>query len=257
MHFHFSKNRFLSLSPSSQHKKCAEFLRAYLMQTNAVLEEQSQLEWQKEYNTWCSWIEIPVLQNWDFIAIEERFHWHTKNSGRGLHESDFLWPVSKKDGEKPAQKWLEVTTYLDGLRSCHNIGSIIRTTEAFRLGKLVFSHDMPSPTHAQIIKTAMGSFEHVVIEQAAQNDNLENLLPRPWIAIETVQSSVSYFEYPSYLQPMTIIFGNEERGIRQEILSECDTILQVPLYGFKNSLNVSNCHAIIASFVSSKLRNEL
>ncbi len=251
----FSKNRFGQLSNISQHKKCGELVRAYIEMLQEHEKDFSLISHIKEeYINWCSWMNIEALQDWSFEALEERYHYHIRLSERGLQEYDFPYAtLEQQDGNRICADWLNVTTYLDGLRSCHNIGSIVRTVEALRLGNIVFSEDMAKINHPQIIKTSMGAFSHVFIDQVTERE-LEKILPRPWIAIETIEESYAYQEYTEYTAPMTLFFGNEVRGIRNNLLKKCDIIIHVPLYGFKNSLNVANCHAIIASYIAAQLR---
>lgn len=226
----FSKNKFLSLSPAARHKKCFELIKKGLFQHYAVL---------------CSWLELAPIDSSSLELVEERFHYHMKQAGIALREADFLI-VSTKDKEE-AKEWLGVWTYLDSLRSAHNVGSIVRTVEAFRLGPIRLSPSMLiAPDHPQVEKTSMGSLRHVDIQKTFSFEEL----PRPWVALETAPEAPSIFEFP-LTAPCTLIVGNEERGVSQEIRHQSDVILQIPLRGRKNSLNVSCAFAIAASKVVS------
>ena len=180
--------------------------------------------------------------------IEGRFHYHRSKAEISLRECDFLISVTTKDKEE-AKEWLGVWTYLDSLRSTHNVGSIVRTVEAFRLGPIRLSPSMlMGKDHPQIQKTSMHCYPFVNLEKATSLDEL----PRPWIALETAPhaSSVQSFSFPS---SCTLIVGNEERGVSQELLKRSDVILQIPLRGRKNSLNVACAFAILAPKVASDL----
>lgn len=226
----FTQKKFLSLPPPQQHKKCAEILRRWIASRDKSLPQT--------YQQLCCWLQLPYIDCHSFETVEERFHLHVRKSGRGISESDFLLTCHDKEEALP---WLNIHTYLDGLRSCHNVGSIIRTIEAFRLGPLHFSKDMMPLDHPQIQKTSMGTFQDVPKDSSVLDD-----LPRPWIGIETVLNAPKWNEY-LYSTPCTLILGNEERGIQRQILEKCDIIVHVPLRGCKNSLNVANAFAIIAA----------
>ncbi len=258
MAFSFSESKFLSLELTARHKKCCELLRAYVSsihQKNAqgrLLEEMRQ-----EYTKWCSWMDIQALQSheWAFTYLEERFHLHVRMSGRGVHEADFLHIVHTEDKGEPKAPFLQVTTYLDGIRSAHNIGSILRTVEALRLGPVVFSKDMVSINHPQVQKTSMGTWSHVQVFQENNETHIDSLpLPRPWIAVETVEGAISWKDFSYTDEKYTLFLGNEERGLKETLLHACDVIIQIPLYGIKNSLNVANCHAIIAAEIADQMR---
>ncbi len=224
-----------------QHKKCFELLKE-------IYSNPSRTVLQDEYNKICGWLNLEQI-SWDFETLEQRFHEHVRQSGKSLSDYDFL---STTDGDRTSSEpWLGVHSYLDGLRSCHNVGSIVRTVEAFRLGPIHLSSDMMSPHHPQIVKTSMGAWPSVEI---THGDDMQHM-PRPWVAIETVPRSPDWntWIYPS---TCTIIVGNEERGIRRSLLEQCDTVVTIPLRGQKNSLNVANAFAIVASEIASQRATE-
>jgi tRNA G18 (ribose-2'-O)-methylase SpoU len=230
--FRFSKSKFLSFPKEKQHKKCAELLRGFF--THPFNRE----EIRSSYEELVSWMGVAIAQ-----PLEDMFHYHLKESNQSCREYDFL-EVRTQD-RKEASPWMSVHTYLDGLRSCHNVGSIVRTIEAFRLGPLHLSSDMMAPDHPLIKKVSMGASAFVSIDHGASFETL----PRPWIALETVNSAHSWSSFP-YPSVCTLFLGNEERGIRPEVLSQCDHIVTIPLFGIKNSLNVANAFAILAAEVS-------
>jgi tRNA(Leu) C34 or U34 (ribose-2'-O)-methylase TrmL len=231
----FSEYTFRSLKPKQQHKKCAELLHE--------LSRGSTVTLQTEYSKLCLWVGMDPIA-WTQEEIEGRFHHHIRASGRGLAEADFLWP--SVGDRTTADEWLNIHTYLDGLRSCHNVGSILRTVEAFRLGPVHLSDDMMPPNHPQLRKTSMGAWHHVEIKQNEEP-------PRPWIALETVPGVPTFNEW-IYPKGCSLIVGNEERGICSELLRHCDTVVRIPLAGYKNSLNVANAYAILAAEVAMQHR---
>lgn len=238
--FCFSEKTFQTLTKEHQHKKCAELLKEIVCQKNAE-------ELRSEYAKLCSWIGLQGIE-WDDESIEHRFHDHMRQAGRSVLEHDFLCHLTIGDKES-ISPWLSIYTFLDGLRSCHNVGSIIRTVECFRLGPVHLSSDMMLPDHPQIQKTSMGAWKYVQIFHGTLMENL----PRPWIALETVQGAPAYNEM-LYPELCTLIVGNEERGIHDSLLKECDSVVTIPIVGSKNSLNVANAFAIVAAEVASQQR---
>jgi tRNA G18 (ribose-2'-O)-methylase SpoU len=235
--FSFSKGTFVSLSLKKQHKKCSELVKElYLHPEDADLQHM--------YQQLCCWMNLPYTN----IDLEKRFHDHLKQAGQGIAEHNFLKNLTTKDTPSKTP-WLKIYTYLDGLRSCHNVGSIIRTVEAFRLGPVHLSSDMMEKNHPQIQNTSMGTWPLVSISHGAPKETL----PRPWVGVETVSGAVPWNEY-SYPKECTLLLGNEERGICPELLSSCDAVVTIPLVGQKNSLNVANAFAIIAAQISWQQR---
>lgn len=232
----FAVTKFLSLSTTARHKKCYEILRAN----------------KSQYNELASLLNLPTINYSDVEQVEERFHFHVAASGRPLRETDFLSSLSTHDRED-ALPFGDVYTYLDSLRSAHNIGSIIRSVEALRLGPVRIGGSTLIPKdNSKVKNTSMGSSEFVDIQI---NASLETL-PRPWIALETVQEAPSIYDvqFPSLC---TLIVGNEERGISKAILEQVDLIVRIPLYGRKNSLNVSCAFAILGSYVAHNLQGKI
>lgn len=235
----FTKRKFLSLPKSAQHKKISDLLKKLYYEFDRILFEKV-----KEYEIW-------MRAFWTKDATEESlshsFHKHLQNSGRGLSEHDFL--IKKQDRLFSNEQWLDVDIYLDQIRSAQNIGSIVRTTEAFRLGRLLFSDSMANLDHPQVKKTSMGAWKNV----EAKKGSASKFEKRPLIAIETHQKATPLqdFKFP---KTFTLILGNEEFGVSKEILSQADHIIEVPLCGLKNSLNVAACFSILAWKINLDLR---
>lgn len=196
----FSSMKFCALPRPQQHKKCAELLRLIYR----YREEKRAEELSHEYERLCAFLSIPPLTSLSIEDLEQRFHEHMKGSGRGIQEADFLCHLSTSD-KKEGGPWLSVHTYLDGLRSAHNVGNIVRTVEAFRLGHLHLSSDMMPTDHRQLIKTSMNSWKAVEMHHGSSVESL----PKPMIAVETVLTACAWNEW-IYPSSCTIVLGNEE-----------------------------------------------
>jgi len=180
-------------------------------------------------------------------AMSDRYHYHLKIACIHIKEDKFLPHVRHLD-KLSNEPFLNIDIYLDRLRSAHNIGSIIRTAEAFRLGEIHFSEQTPYIDHKKIKSSAMGTESLVPCHLKTPL----NQLKRPLIAIETTKDATSIYDH-TFSENCTLLLGNEEYGLSHHALSQADLILEIPLVGSKNSLNVSCAFAILASKIRSDL----
>lgn len=235
----FTQKKFLSLTKSSQHKKISELLKKLYYHFNIHLfKEVQMLE---------SWINSSWTLDHSLESISNSYHQHLKQSGKGVSEHSLL--IKEFDLAKPKRDWLDIDIYLDRLRSAHNIGNIIRTTESFRLGRILFCKQMANSHHPQVIKTSMGASKLVITQEIKSFEDFEK---RPLIAIETHQKAIALNDF-TFPQSFTLILGNEEFGVSEKLLEKADHIIEVPLFGQKNSLNVAACFAILAWKISLDL----
>lgn len=237
-----TEGEFLHFSIPVRHKKAAEILRLFYQ-----LQDARQLELYRRIEQWCAW---PKLCETDFAALSDRYHMHLKEAGISWQEHNLLSnPFHQKDTPSSVC-FLPISIYLDNLRSAFNVGSILRTTEAFRLGKVCFAKQTPFVDNPKVQKTSMGTCDKLICEQ---NVELEHL-PRPIIALETHCSATSLFDF-AFPKTFTLVLGNEEYGVSKELLKQAEHIVQIPLVGYKNSLNVASAFAIAAGVISHQLRN--
>jgi len=192
------------------------------------------------YNFLCSLLDLsPITLN--VYEVKKRLSLHLNYAsfiGKHLEYAEALG-----DRIHPKAHTLEVAIYLENLRSAHNIGNIIRTTEALQLGRVYLSSGMCSKDHPSVKKAAMGAEAWVPI---IENAELQNL-PEPLIAIELTPDAkdLGVFSFPQ--EKFSLALGNEACGLSQEVLKRADSVVQIPLYGRKASLNVANAFAIVAN----------
>lgn len=228
-----SLRKFASLSTERQHAYAAAFLRKALDPLSPSFEDYLKI---------CPLLGLsPIPHNPELIS--ERFHFHAKRGGLSLKEEDFLPLVKTKDHPSNAP-FLPIWIYLDNLRLAQNVGSIIRTTEAFRLGSIYFTKNTPFIDQKKVKAAAMGTETLVPCTQ------IEPLFKGPFIGLETVASAKTLSTY-SFPPSFTLVIGNEEYGISKEMLSRCDDFVQIPLQGQKNSINVACAFAIAAAYIRS------
>jgi tRNA G18 (ribose-2'-O)-methylase SpoU len=136
---------------------------------------------------------------------------------------------------------------LHNIRSNHNVGSIFRTADGAGVSKIYLTGYTPAPldqfkrVNAEIAKTALGAEESVVWEK--QEDivtlisELKKLGYKVW-ALEQNDKSVDYREV-KLTSKTALIVGNEVGGVEPEVLNLCDQIIEIPMRGSKESLNVA------------------
>lgn len=138
---------------------------------------------------------------------------------------------------------------LDDVRSLNNIGSIFRTSDAFLVEKIYLCGITASPPHKEIQKTALGATE--TVEWEYRKDILELIAELQSqqvhiVSVEQAENSCSLEDFQlDTTQTYALIFGNEVEGVRQEVVSMSDTVLEIPQFGTKHSLNISVSAGIV------------
>lgn len=237
-----TESEFLRLSPRIQHRVAADLLRRWHETRDApALVDYRRIE---------KWRGLPPLEPTHFETLSLRYHNHLAQAGLARKENNLLAPPTHQTDEPSATPYLPLTIYLDNIRSAFNVGSILRTTEAFRLGTVHFGGITPYIDHPKVQKTSMHAFDKVPCYRG------DAAPPQPWIALETMPGAPELFDFP-FPEIFTLILGNEESGVSHQILSQASAIVQIPLHGFKHSLNVASAYAIAASVISHTRRRLL
>jgi len=144
---------------------------------------------------------------------------------------------------------IPVVVLMDNIRSMHNVGSIFRSSDAFKIHKIYLAGITPIPPHREIQKTALGATESVNWEHNSSIELIINQLKSEnykIIGIEQTSNSQKLNEYS--IQKDTkyaLILGNEVEGISDSILPLIDDFIEIPQAGTKHSLNVSVCAGIV------------
>lgn len=136
---------------------------------------------------------------------------------------------------------------LDNLRSAFNVGSVFRTADTARLAGVITCGYTAHPPHPKLDKTALGVLPYVVTEHwATTTAAVQALRGRgvPVWGVETTSRSQQYTAV-AYPQPLALVLGNEALGVDTGVLAQCDQLVEIPMYGFKNSLNVAAAAAVV------------
>lgn len=138
---------------------------------------------------------------------------------------------------------------LDNIRSAHNVGSVFRTSDAFIISKIFLCGITPTPPHKEIRKTALGASDSVSWQQYNKTvDCIQELKSKGYhiISIEQAEKSTKLDDFiPSRKEHYAIVLGNEVKGVDQEIVNSSDTVVEIPQFGTKHSLNISVCAGVV------------
>lgn len=136
-----------------------------------------------------------------------------------------------------------ISVILDNIRSAHNVGSTLRSSDAFKVDKVWLCGICACPPSAEIHKSALGAEDSVEWEHRDDTLALVKELKEQGyiiIGIEQTENSVSLERFhPEPGRNYALVFGNEVDGVQQCVIDECDFCLEIPQYGTKHSLNVS------------------
>ena len=147
---------------------------------------------------------------------------------------------------------------LDNVRSRHNIGSAFRTSDAFCIEKIMLCGITSTPPSAEIHKTALGAEDSMEWEYFSQTeDAIKKLKEQGYtvIAIEQAENSLMLNNFqPDDSTKYAFIFGNEVKGVQQQVVDLCDECIEIPQFGTKHSINVSvSIGVVLWHFVNCKI----
>ncbi|AXT61122.1 TrmH family RNA methyltransferase [Aquimarina sp. AD10] len=159
--------------------------------------------------------------------------------------------------EFKASKKTPLLIILDNIRSLNNIGSVFRTADAFLIEKIYLCGITAVPPHKDIQKTALGAtatvnWEHhedtLTLIQKLKTENIKIL------SIEQAENAIMLDKFlPQPNQTYAVIFGNEVKGVQQDVVSASDEVLEIPQFGSKHSLNISVSAGIVIWDLFSKI----
>lgn len=185
----------------------------------------------------------------------EQTHRKLKNNELGrLTQEEF------KDADK-----INITVVLDNIRSQHNIGAAFRTSDSFLIEKIILCGCCATPPTAEIHKSALGAEFSVDWEYTKETtDAVASLKGAGYtiISIEQAENSIKLQNIEKYLNPdnslpstlqralapqeenlsgrkYALVFGNEVKGVQQEVVDMSDAVIEIPQFGTKHSLNIS------------------
>ena len=152
-----------------------------------------------------------------------------------------------------------ITVVLDNIRSCNNIGSVFRTSDALLIENVVLCGITATPPNKDIHKTALDAEKSVPWVYFEETEIAVQRLKESGyrvFAVEQVENSISLPDFtPEKDQKLALVFGNEVKGVQQSVIDLCDGAIEIPQYGTKHSFNISVSAGIVLWDLVYKLRS--
>ncbi len=135
---------------------------------------------------------------------------------------------------------------LDHIEDPHNLGAIIRTSEAAGVDAIIIPKDRQVKVNATVMKTSAGALANMKVICVANLVNIINKLKKDgfWVVGTALENSVDYRKI-NYDGKIALIIGNEGKGMSKLVTSACDFVANIPMYGKVNSLNASVASGIM------------
>ena len=161
-----------------------------------------------------------------------------------ITEMNRLTPEAFKESKK-----IPLIVVLDHVRSLNNVGSVFRTSDAFRVEAIYLCGITACPPHAEIHKTALGAEATVEWDSFKDTQEAVDKLKQQGYIVCAVEQTVGSIMLDKLLlnkdKKYAILMGNEVKGVQQSIVDNCDMCIGIPQYVTKHSLNVSVTTGII------------
>lgn len=144
---------------------------------------------------------------------------------------------------------IPIIIVLDNIRSLNNIGSVFRTADAFLIEAVYLCGITAQPPHRDIQKTALGATESVSWKYfKTTTDAIKELKKNNYkiASIEQAEEATMLNEFNPTKEKIAVVFGNEVKGVEQEVVNMSDVVIEIPQFGTKHSLNISvSCGVVI------------
>jgi len=157
---------------------------------------------------------------------------------------------------KTVDKWPFVVV-LDNVRSMNNVGSMMRSSDAFLCQQMILCGITATPPHREITKTAIGAENSVSwLYQEHTIDAVKDLKLQGFVVYAIEQTSNSVFlqnmEFPN--QAVAFVFGNEIDGVSADVISLCDGVIEIPQLGTKHSFNIAvSCGMVLWEYARTRV----
>lgn len=150
-----------------------------------------------------------------------------------------------------------IVVVLDNIRSCNNIGSVFRTSDALLIESIYLCGITATPPNTEIHKTALDAENSVDWKYFKESVEAINELKNKHYKIYAVEQVVNSIMLPDFKptegEKIALIFGNEIKGVQQKVVDLCDGAIEIPQYGTKHSFNVSVSAGIVLWDVFNKI----
>jgi len=151
-----------------------------------------------------------------------------------------------------------IIVVLDNIRSLNNIGSVFRTSDAFLIEKIYLCGITATPPNKEIHKTALGATESVDWEHVEDTVELIQKLKDSKIKVLSIEQADNSTMLDKFTveknQKYAVVFGNEVKGVQQNVVSASDNCIEIPQLGTKHSLNISVSCGVVLWDLFTKLK---
>jgi len=152
-----------------------------------------------------------------------------------------------------------IIVVLDNIRSCNNIGSVFRTSDALLIEKIYLCGITATPPNNEIRKTALDAEKSVNWQYYENTEDVVKKLQKEGCkvyAIEQVKNSISLPDFqPKKDEKVALVFGNEVKGVKQSVVNLCDGSIEIPQFGTKHSFNISVSAGIVLWDIFQKMKD--
>lgn len=170
-----------------------------------------------------------------------------------INELDRLSAEEYKNSKKTP-----LVVVLDNIRSCNNIGSVFRTSDALLIEKIYLCGITATPPNKEIHKTALDAEKSVDWEYFGKTEEAIKKLKQEGFkifAVEQVENSIPLPDFqPGKNEKLALVFGNEVKGVQQKVVNLCNGAIEIPQYGTKHSFNVSVSAGIVLWDIFQKMK---
>ena len=148
----------------------------------------------------------------------------------------------------------KIVAIVHNVRSLHNVGSIFRTADAVGIDKIYLTGYTGAPPRREIVKVSLGAEKYLLWEKHIRIDKVITQLKKDGflvVVLEQSRKAVSLTKFKPRF-PSAIIVGNEVRGLTPQVLALADKIVEIPMLGKKESLNVGVAFGIAVFTLAHK-----
>ena len=232
-------HKFIRLSSSRQHEYLAFLARETLKNGDFT-------GFYKRYKEMQSWVELDQYTPPDYLTEREALHEYFLFHNSFTSNPDELFSDESTVADNNAITWksrFNVTIVLDQVRSPYNVGSVLRLIDNFGFKRLVHNSEWLRLDHPQLCKSARGCQKWIPVELKRDLVHWLSNEALPVVGLETSSEAVDIDKWQPE-KACVLVLGNEEYGIAAELRNCCNTLIKIPMFGYKKSMNLHNALAI-------------
>lgn len=242
------QRKFVKLSSKRQHELLALLARDALKTGDFP-------GFLKRYREMQSWAELDQYTPPEWLTDEEAAHeYYLFHSGFNHNpiKDESEYKFEEQEHSVSWQHRFDVTVVLDQVRSPFNAGSVLRLIDNFGFRRLVHNSSWLRMDHPQFCKAARGSEKWIPVELKSDLIDWLEDMELPVIGLENDPNAISIEEWHPK-ESCVLIVGSEVYGIAQALREQCDTLIKIPMLGFKQSMNLHHTlaitgHKIVSAF---------